>query len=127
MLGLIVRGGVRMFAGTVLGVVPGTLYAILVGLVNFAVYGPWDEVPDFPVGGVLGGMLFGLLAGIAWALSGATATDSSPQQRVVDTRAEAARTSPVRPRFLSVCLFCRTRQQAPPHQSADGKRASGAA
>jgi hypothetical protein len=78
MLGQIVRVGVRMSAGVAVGVIPGTLYAGLIGMVNFVVDGPWDQIPAFPVGGVLVGSLFGLLGGVAWALSGAAAPDSGP-------------------------------------------------
>jgi len=78
MLCQIVRVGVGMSGGVVLGIVPGTLYACLVGVFNFALDGPWDEVPAFPVGGVMVGALFGLLGGIGWALSDEAAPAGSP-------------------------------------------------
>ena len=77
MLEEIVRVVVRLSAGVVLGVVPGALYAGLVGAVHLGVYGRWDRVPAFAVGCVMVGALFGLLGGIGWALSGEAAPGSS--------------------------------------------------
>jgi hypothetical protein len=93
-----------MSAGAVLGLIPGTLYAILVGLVNFAVYGPRDQAPTFPLAGVLVGVLFGLLGGIVWTLSGETALESNPHPVAIPPSAEAVNTHPG---FFSASWFCR--------------------
>ena len=78
MVGQVVRGVGRLSAGVALGVVPGALYAALVGAVHLGVYGRWDRIGAFAVGCVLVGAVFGLLGGIVWALSGAAARERRP-------------------------------------------------
>jgi hypothetical protein len=73
MLRRVVRVGVRLLVGVVLGAAAGALYAGLVGAVHRGAYGRWDRIPTFAVLCVLAGALFGLLRGLGWVLWGGAA------------------------------------------------------
>ena len=78
----VVRVGVRLAAGAMMGAVPGALYAGLVGSVHFGLYGRWDRVPAFAVGCVLVGALLGLL--------GSTKSADAWANKIVSTKAQCA-------------------------------------
>jgi hypothetical protein len=65
----LVRVVVGLSAGTVLGAIPGALYAGLVSVVHLSVYGRGDRLPAFAMGCILAGMLLGLLGRGVWTFS----------------------------------------------------------
>jgi hypothetical protein len=80
MRGQMVRVGAWVLGRLVLGALSGALYAGLIGVVHFGVYGTWDQLPAFAVGCILVGALFGLLGSTGWVLLGRAAGVKAPGQ-----------------------------------------------